>query len=474
MNFHILSLVVEELSALLAKARVERVYQGKDGGLYLLLHRERKKFVLLLSPDRAMPRLHLVSAKAAAEDLPHGFILFLRSRISGARVSGISLLNQDRLVEIRFSRQGEEYILLFELFGSSANLVLVDPSSTILAVYNPVPPSEEVARPLLPGLVYSAPEKPRNADFQKSDLAIGFKADTSSNKSAEQYYERLIEQRHITTLKTELTSRIRKDIAKTLRLINALTGDLQSADRVEEYRQAGDLILAHLKELRTGMERADLVGYDGRTVTVILDPKRSPSGNAELYFKKYKKARMGRDIIAARLRRSTDEASYFKSLLNNIEMAQDINALMTIRSELVAQGRLGEKKQILQKKVGQGTASPAIRKIIFNGWEILVGKSAAGNDYLTMKIARPDDLWLHAEGMPGSHVIVRNPNAVIIPPDVLVKAAALAAFHSKGKNAGKVPVTYTRAGLVKKPKGAKPGLVMLQERKSLMVMPEDG
>jgi predicted ribosome quality control (RQC) complex YloA/Tae2 family protein len=474
MNFHILSLVVEELSALLANARVERVYQGKDGGLYLLLHRERKKFVLLLSPDRAMPRLHLVSAKPAAEDLPHGFILFLRSRISGARVSGISLLNQDRLVEIRFSRQGEEYILLFELFGSSANLVLVDPSSTILAVYNPVPPSEEVARPLLPGLGYSAPEKPRNADFQKSDLESGFKADTSSNKSAEQYYERLIEQRHIKTLKTELTSRIRKDLAKTLRLINALTGDLQSADRVEEYRQAGDIILAHLKELRTGMERADLVGYDGRTVTVILDPKRSPSGNAELYFKKYKKARMGRDIIAARLRRSNDEASYLKALLNNIEQANDVDALMSIRSELVAQGRLGEKKQILQKKIGQGNASPAIRKIIFNGWEILVGKSAAGNDYLTMKIARPDDLWLHAEGMPGSHVIVRNPNAVIIPPDVLVKAAALAAFHSKGRNAGKVPVTYTRAGLVKKPKGAKPGLVMLQERKSLMVMPEDG
>jgi predicted ribosome quality control (RQC) complex YloA/Tae2 family protein len=473
MNFHILSLVVEELSALLTNARIERVYQGKDGGLYLLLHRERKKFFLLLSPDRAMPRLHLVSAKPAAEDSPHGFILFLRSRVSGARVSGISLLNQDRVVEIRFSGQGEEYILLFELFGSSANLVLVDPSSTILAVYNPVPPSEEAVRPLLPGLVYSAPDKPRNVDFQKSDLAGGFIAGPSPNRSAEQYYERLTEQRQIKTLRTELISRIRKDLAKILRLISALSGDLQSAGRVEEYRQAGDLVLAHLKELRTGMERADLVGYDGSTVTVILDPKRSPSGNAELYFKKYKKARMGRDIIAARLHKSTDEASYLKLLLNEIEQAQDVDALMSIRSELVAQGRLGQ-KQILHKKMRQGAASPAIRKIIFKGWEIMVGKSAAGNDHLTMKIARPDDLWLHAEGMPGSHVIVRNPNAGTIPPDVLVKAAALAAFHSKGRNAGKVPVTYTRASLVKKPKGAKPGLVMLQERKSLMVKPEDG
>jgi predicted ribosome quality control (RQC) complex YloA/Tae2 family protein len=254
--------------------------------------------------------------------------------------------------------------------------------------------------------------------------------------------------------------------------MNALSGDLQSADRIDEYRRAGDLILAHLKELRTGMERADLTGYDGRTATVILDPKRSPSGNAELYFKKYKKARSGRDIIAARLLQATDQASYLKSILNDVEQSHDVDALLSIRAGLVAKGRF-DKKPIPNRRTRTGTAAPAIKKVTFNGWEILVGKSAAGNDHLTMKMARPDDLWLHAEGMPGSHVLVRNPNAGVIPPDVLVKAAALAAFHSKGKNAGKVPVTYTRAGLVKKPKGAKPGLVTLQERKSLMVKPED-
>jgi len=473
MNFYILSLVVEELKTVLMNARVERVYQGRGGGLYILLNRDRKKFILLLSPDRAMPRLHLVTVKPTAEDPPHGFILFLRSHVSGARVTGIGLVNQDRVVEIHFNRQGEEYLLLFELFGSSANLILVDPSLKILAVYNPIPPAEEAARPLLPGLHYIAPEKPRNNGFQKGDISGGFDAGTSPNRAAEQYYERLLEQRRIASIRTELSSCVKKDLSKAVRLMGALSGDLRSADRVDEYRQAGDLVLAHLKELRTGMELADLTGYDGRTVAVILDPKRSPSRNAELYFKKYKKARAGRDIIASRLRKSSDEASYLKALLNDIEQAQDGDALMAIRSDLVAQGRL-EKKPVPHKKTRQSSASPVIRTIMFNGWEILVGKSAAGNDHLTMKIARPDDLWLHAEGMPGSHVLVRNPNAGTIPHDVLVKAAALAAFHSKARNAGKVPVTYTRAGLVKKPKGAKPGLVTLQERKSLMVRPEDG
>lgn len=473
MNFEILSLVVEELAALLTNARVERVYQGGGGGLYLLLNRERKKFILLLSPDRAMPRLHLVSAKPAAEDPPHGFILFLRSHVSGARMTGIGLLDQDRVVEIRFSKQGDEYRLVFEIFGSSANLVFVDPSSTILTIYHAVPFAEGAARPLLPGLLYSAPEKPRITGPRGGARSRGFDEGPSPNKAAEVYYEQLIEQRHIVSLRTELSSRIRKDLARTERLVTALSGDLQSADRIDEYRQAGDLILAHLKALRTGMERADLTGFDGKTMAVTLDPKRSPSRNAELYFKKYKKARTGHDIISARLSEATGEAAYLKALLIDLDQAKDADALMAIRSELAAKGYFGG-KPAQSRKAQQRAAAPAIRRVLFNGWDILVGKSAAGNDHLTMKIARPDDLWLHAEGMSGSHVLVRNPNAVDIPPEVLRKAAALAAFYSKGRHAGKVPVTYTRAGLVKKPKRAKPGLVTLQKRKSLMVKPEDG
>jgi predicted ribosome quality control (RQC) complex YloA/Tae2 family protein len=101
-----------------------------------------------------------------------------------------------------------------------------------------------------------------------------------------------------------------------------------------------------------------------------------------------------------------------------------------------------------------------------------VGKSAAGNDYITMKLARPDDLWLHAEGMPGSHVVVRNPGKRDIPDGVLKKAASLAAWYSKGKNSAKIPVAYTRAAYVKKPKGAAPGSVVLVERKTMMAVPE--
>jgi predicted ribosome quality control (RQC) complex YloA/Tae2 family protein len=110
--------------------------------------------------------------------------------------------------------------------------------------------------------------------------------------------------------------------------------------------------------------------------------------------------------------------------------------------------------------------------IEYEGWIILVGKNAAGNDYLTQRVARPDDLWLHAEGMPGSHVLAQNPQRKEIPPVVLRKAAALAAYYSAGRNSAKVPVAYTTARFVKKPKGAKPGMVVLSSRRTVMVTPE--
>src|SRR5574342_362837 len=112
MDFQLLQKVVAELSSLIIGARVDRVYQGTGGELYLLLHRRRKNGVLLISPDRSLPRLHLVSTKPPAVHALQGFPLYLKSRLSGAMVTGIELLNQDRIAEIGFSKAGAGYKLV--------------------------------------------------------------------------------------------------------------------------------------------------------------------------------------------------------------------------------------------------------------------------------------------------------------------------------------------------------------------------
>jgi predicted ribosome quality control (RQC) complex YloA/Tae2 family protein len=480
MDFKILQKVVDELSSLIIGARVDRLYQGGGGELYLVLHRRRKNSILLISPDRSMPRLHLVSTKPPAVHALPGFVLYLKSRMTGAVVAAIGLLNQDRIAEIRFTKAGAECRLVLELTGSSANLILTDVSYTILSVYHPVAFAENVSRPLVPGLQYVAPAKrPHGAvstgktlDAAEETSLSTDDADRVFNRAAEVFYERLIEQRHAAALRSRLSSVTRQALSKTERRIAALSEDLRSADRAAEYKQAGELILSHLRQLATGMKHADLAGYDGRMITVQLDPQRSPVQNAERYFKKYKKAKAGREIISTRLHQSREEASYLKFVSIDIEHAHDRDALARIHAELMVQGYLVQRENRANAGKSEPRAEP-FRKVLYRGWEVLVGKSALGNDYITMKLARPDDLWLHAEGMPGSHVLIRNPGRADIPQDVFMKAAALAAFYSKGRKAAKVPVTYARARFVKKPKGAKPGLVMLLERKVVMAVPEE-
>lgn len=471
MNFQVLSQVVEELHSLIIGARVERVYQGADG-VYLVLDRGKKRRMLLLSPDRAQPRLHLVTAKQTAAEPVHPFVQFLRSRLAGAQITGVSLLNDDRIVKARFSRQGKECALLFELIGTSANLILVDPSLQILAVYFPVPPSDHAARALLPNMQYILPEKRTARAFEKPSGSSDGETVMSPSRSAELFYVRQKELKRIQTLRAGLLSSVKKSLTRSERLAAALAGDLRSADRAEAYRLAGDLVLANMHRLRTGLEQAELTGYDGRTMTVSLDPTSSPARNAEHYFKKYKKARAGREIIATRLRQADDAVAYLQPLLPLVKNADDADVLNSIRSELASRGYLragaGQKRT-----VSSGVASLPFKTVVYQGWDILIGRNAAGNDYVTTRIARPEDLWLHAEGLPGSHVLVRNPEGRDIPREILMKAAALAAFYSKGRTSGKVSVTYTRAGFVRKPRGAKPGLVSLTDRKSLMVKPED-
>jgi predicted ribosome quality control (RQC) complex YloA/Tae2 family protein len=383
----------------------------------------------------------------------------------------VKLLNQDRIAEIFFAKPFDEHRLVFELTGPSSNLFFIGADSRITAAYYPVTPSEHSTRTMLPGTSYIPPQKKA---FHFADENVpGVDEGLSPNKAAAAFYERLAGERLVAAVRSEVRSNIRKALIRAERKREALASDLQTAERAEEFKQAGDLILANLKSLRTGMDHAELTGYDGRTVIVKLDPTRSPSKNAEQQFKRFKKAKAGQQIIAIRLHDASEDVSRLKSLGDAAEKTDDLPGLDSIRSLLSSCGFLKEKSQA-KVLTSPAKKAPGFKTVVYRGWEILVGTSAAGNDHITTKVARPDDFWLHAEGLPGSHVLVRNAKKGDIPPDVLMKAAALAAFYSKGRHAGKVPVTYTHARNVKKPKGAKAGLVTLLERKTVVVRPEGG
>ncbi|MDO4483608.1 MAG: NFACT RNA binding domain-containing protein [Clostridia bacterium] len=234
--------------------------------------------------------------------------------------------------------------------------------------------------------------------------------------------------------------------------------ELASADRMEEYRIMGELINANLYQLKKGQTEAQLYNYydeNGGTMTVPLDVRLSPAQNAQKYFKKYQKARSARQTAAEQKEKTLKELNYLESMLLDVGKCVGESELEEIRQELVRTGYM--KRTTNRRQQRALPQSKPYRYVSSDGIDILVGKNAVQNDRLTTG-ARPNEMWLHAKDMPGSHVIIRCEEN--IPEQTLKEAAILAAWYSKGQRSSMVPIDYTLRRYVKKPSGAAPGFVI--------------
>ncbi len=250
-----------------------------------------------------------------------------------------------------------------------------------------------------------------------------------------------------------------------------LQEDFENAEHSEQYKVLGELILANLYRIEKGMSRAEVENYytDPISTQIIeLDLRLSPSENAQRYFKKYNKAKTGQIEILKQLEETQHEVDYLEQVLTAIDNSSDTDTLDEIRSELADQGYLKRKVAAYKSKKMK---LKYLQFLSSDGFDILVGKNNYQNDYLTLKLASNKDLWLHTKLIPGSHVIVRT-NGEEVPDATLMEAALLAAYHSKGRLSGQVPIDYTLVKNVSKPSGAKPGMVIYQTNKTLYVTPE--
>ena len=247
--------------------------------------------------------------------------------------------------------------------------------------------------------------------------------------------------------------------------------EIFGAEKMEEYRVMGETLNAHLYELKKGMTETLLDNWydpEGGKIMIPLDPRLTPSQNAQRYFKKYQKARSARETAAEQREKTLAELDYLEGMLLDMDKCVGESELEEIRAELI---RTGYMKRVTNRR--QQRALPQSRPYRYessDGITILVGKNAAQNDRLTTN-ARPDEVWLHAKDMPGSHVIIQAEGE--IPPDTLKEAALLAAWYSKGRRSTAVPVDYTRKRHVKKPSGAPPGKVIYTHHKTAWMAPEE-
>ena len=244
---------------------------------------------------------------------------------------------------------------------------------------------------------------------------------------------------------------------------------LLGSERMDEYRLKGELLTANLALPARGQKSVMLPNYyeDGMPmIEVELDEKLSPAQNAQRYFKLYQKARSAQTLAAEQIRLTTEELDYLDGQLDNLSKCTGEADLAEVRQELEKAGYV--KANHNRRQMKQLPPSAPMRFRAPDGTAILVGKNNTQNDKLTFT-AQPDETWLHAKDMPGSHVIVVGAE----PSDIALKMAArLAAAYSKGADSTRVPVDYTLRKYVKKPAGAKPGFVIYTHQHTLFVQPD--
>lgn len=250
-----------------------------------------------------------------------------------------------------------------------------------------------------------------------------------------------------------------------------LREDLLKAENSESLRLYGELLTANIHQVRPGDKSASVINYyDGSTVNIPLDPRLSPSKNAQQYFKKYGKAKTAVKEKQLQLRTNESDIKYLDSVMSYLKNASDVSEIEALRRELEETGYLRKRKipgGFKEKKI----SSKPYRYILPGGCEVLVGRNNKENDILTFKTASSRDIWMHTKDIPGSHVIVKTSCEEISDED-LYAAASIAAYHSKGRESENVPVDYVRVKYVKKPAGAKPGMVIFTNNKTVWVDPK--
>lgn len=268
---------------------------------------------------------------------------------------------------------------------------------------------------------------------------------------------------------------LRQRISRLNRRRDKILADLATAGRREDLRRKGELLRVHRDAISRGQSEVALPDYyagPGKTLTISLDPALSIDDNAERYFKQARKVKRGLPIMERRLAETDAELKVWGAALERVIQVQTAEAWE--RAVAAHDLRRLEPAPPKPRDRGEGRAATLEprRFVSTDGREIFVGRSSAGNEYLTFRLARPHDLWLHVEGYRGSHVIVRNRKAETVPPRTLREAAQLAAFFSKARNAGKIPVHYTAARFVRRVKRGKPGTVLLTQEKEIIVTPD--
>ena len=289
------------------------------------------------------------------------------------------------------------------------------------------------------------------------------------SKMLDEFYYKKDKQERLHSRSQNLQKLIHTNIERCNKKEKILENTLEDCKSKEEFKINGDLLTSFIYSFKKGDKSVKVQNFyneNSPEVEIKLNPNKTPSENVQIYYKKYNKLKKAEEEAYIQLEKNENELKYLHSVLTNILNADSYDEIEEIKNELMETGYLKFRKSSQKKK----NKSKPLHFISSDGIDIYVGKNNLQNDYLSLKFAHKNYMWMHTKDIPGSHVIICSND---VPDNTLEEAAILAAFYSKAKTSSKVPVDYTLVKNLKKPNGAKPGMVIYHTNYTMYTEPKE-
>ena len=424
----------------------------------------------LISFDNRYARLALHQGRLRANTRPGVFCQWLRSHLAGGHLVDLRLVCANVLALWVEAPRGE-FCLILEINQEDSNLLLLDAQQKLLiAARHPTLPGRTLAR----GADYRPPLRLRELDPAQSDPKRWPATSLEAAREMEKHW--LAEQRETESIEQQRQAlrTVRRRIKALQKRLDQLSQDHSRAAQAEGVKREAELLSIHRHLLKTGLSTVtlpDSFEAGEGPVTLNLDPTLSPGENIQRRFLTYRKWRHSQEHIARRTRQTEAEMAAWENRLAILRDPEETSEKSALARELST----GTKKiPVKAPGASKGREKPNfMKRFSREGYEILVGRSAAENDKLTFGLGRGRDGWLHAQGTGGAHVLVRNPSSNPMPAGTLREAAWLAAYYSQRRADGIVDVDSTQRKYVTKLKGGLPGQVLFSQTRTITVNLKD-
>lgn len=475
MNHLQITRLLGEISQCLVPSRVQKVYQNETHLLQLELFNSRETIRLTVRTVPGASGIFLAEGRSGPSRQDHPeFCNKLRHDITGKFLIRVSQVENERVVELAFAdRPGEEpdRTLLLELFSKAANCFLLDRDGMVLTLMHP---ALSRGRGNFPGRAYTPPPEGRPAAADAGEDEIGALMDARGmpdyNSAARSWLDELADSGALERERAEVLRSLLREEKRLAKLTETHVRTLEEAGRAGWFRECGEILAANFNSLRRGLEKVRLPDFHANprrdTREIALDPKLSPQDNLQRYFKRARKLENGAEYARARLGAVEARRGELKRAVEQLRTLDSIEAMREVVSSLALERKHqpeGTKQREAEKRLPYREFRAA------DGSAILVGRKGRDNDNLTFRVARGRDLWLHASGAPGAHVVLRCDRDGAFSEQALLDAAHLAVFYSDLKGNNSADVDYTACKHVSKPKGLPPGKVTMSERRTIRV-----